>query len=77
MIAATRDQMLSFSLDIEEIVYMKDISYMDAILEYCENNDVEIEVAASLISNNLKSKIQLEAEDLNFLPRSNTTRLPL
>lgn len=77
MIAATRDQMLNFSLDIEEIVYMKDISYMDAILEYCENNDVEIEVAASLISNNLKSKIQLEAEDLNFLPRSNTTRLPL
>lgn len=77
MIAATRDQMLSFSLDIEEIVYMKDISYMDAILEYCEKNDVEIEVAASLISNNLKSKIQLEAEDLNFLPRSNTTRLPL
>ena len=77
MIAATRDQMLNFSLDIEEIVYMKDISYMDAIIEYCEQNEVEIEVAASLISNNLKSKIQLEAEDLNFLPRSNTTRLPL
>jgi hypothetical protein len=77
MIAATRDQMLSFSLVIEEIVYMKDISYMDAIIEYCEHNDVEIEVAASLISNNLKSKIQLEAEDLNFLPKSNTTKLPL
>jgi hypothetical protein len=77
MIAATRDQMLSFSLVIEEIVYMKDISYMDAIIEYCEHNDVEIEVAASLISNNLKSKIQLEAEGLNFLPKSNTTKLPL
>jgi hypothetical protein len=77
MIAATRDQMLNFSLVIEEIVYMKDISYMDAIIEYCEHNDVEIEVAASLISNNLKSKIQLEAEDLNFLPKSNTTKLPL
>jgi hypothetical protein len=77
MIAATRDQMLNFSLDIEEIVYMKDISYMDAIIEYCEQNEVEIEVAASLISNNLKSKIQLEAEDLNFLPKSNTTKLPL
>jgi hypothetical protein len=77
MIAATRDQMLNFSLNIEEIVYMKDISYMDAIIEYCEQNEVEIEVAASLISNNLKSKIQLEAEDLNFLPKSNTTKLPL
>jgi len=77
MIAATRDQMLNFSLNIEEIVYMKDISYMDAIIEYCEQNEVEIEVAASLISNNLKSKIQLEAEDLNFLPKSNTTKLHL
>lgn len=77
MTAATRDEMLNFSLNIEEIVYMKDISYMDAILEYCDQNDVEIEVAASLISNNLKSKIQLEAEDLNFLPKSNTTKLPL
>lgn len=77
MIAATRDQMLNFSFIIEEIVYMKDISYMDAIIEYCEQNEVEIEVAASLISNNLKSKIQLEAEDLNFLPKSNTTKLPL
>ena len=77
MIAATRDQMLNFSFIIEEIVYMKDISYMDAIIEYCEQNEVEIEVAASLIWNNLKSKIQLEAEDLNFLPKSNTTKLPL
>lgn len=77
MMAATKDQMLNFSLEIEEIVYMKDVSYMDAIIDYCEKNKVEIEVAASLISNNLKSKIQLEAEELNFLPRSNTTRLPL
>jgi hypothetical protein len=77
MMAATRDQMLNFTLDIEEIVYMKDISYMDAIIEYCEEKNVEIEVAAALVSNNLKSKIQLEAEELNFLPRSNTTKLPL
>ena len=77
MIAATRDQMLNFSLNIEEIVYMKDISYMDAIIEYCEQNEVEIEVAASLISNNLKSKIQLEAEDLHYLKKSNTSQLPL
>jgi hypothetical protein len=77
MMAATRDQMLDFNLVIEEIVYMKDVSYMDAIIEYCDEHDVEIEVAASLISNNLKSKLQLEAEELNFLPRSNTTKLPL
>jgi hypothetical protein len=50
---------------------------MDAVLMYCEDNEVEFEVAASLISDNLKSKIQIEAESLNFLPKSNTTKLPL
>jgi hypothetical protein len=75
--AATRDQLIDFYHNIEEIVYMKDVSYMDAILLYCEENNVEIEVAASLINDNIKYQIQLEAESLNFLPKSNTTKLPL
>ena len=77
MMAATRDQLINFFHTIEEIVYMKDISYMDAILLYCEENNVEIEVAASLINDNIKYQIQLEAEDLHFLPKSNTTKLPI
>lgn len=75
--AATRDQLINFFHTIEEIVYMKDVSYMDAILLYCEENNVEIEVAASLINDNLKYQIQLEAEELHFLPKSNTTKLPI
>jgi len=75
--AATSDKMIEFSTLIEDIVYMKDVSYMDAVLLYCEDNEVEFEVAATLISDNLKSKIQIEAESLNFLPKSNTTKLPL
>jgi hypothetical protein len=55
---------------------MKDVSYMDAILEYCDSNGVEVEVAASLIDDKIKHQIQLEAESLHFLPKSNTTRLP-
>lgn len=77
MMAATRDQLINFFHTIEEIVYMKDVSYMDAILLYCEENNVEIEVAASLINDNLKYQIQLEAEELHFLPKSNTTKLPI
>lgn len=75
--AATRDQLINFFHTIEEIVYMKDVSYMDAVLLYCEENNVEIEVAASLINNNIKYQIQLEAEELHFLPKSNTTKLPI
>lgn len=73
----TKDEMTTFSLSVETIVAKKNIPYMDAVLIYCEETGLEIEVAAKLISGALKSKIQLEAEDLHFLPKSNTTKLPL
>jgi hypothetical protein len=66
-----------FSMAIEELVYMKDIPYIDAVVMYCEQTGFEIETAAKLISGVLKSKIKLEAEDLHYLKRSNTSQLPL
>lgn len=73
----TPDDIQKFSLEIEEIVYMKDIPYIDAIIEYCESNGFELEIAAKLVSGVLKSKIKLEAEDLHFIKKSNTSQLPL
>tara|TARA_B100001939_G_C16733440_1_gene526516 strand:+ start:430 stop:654 length:225 start_codon:yes stop_codon:yes gene_type:complete len=64
-----------FSHTIEEIAFEKKIPYMDAIVWYCEKNEVEIEVAAKLINAVLKSKIEAEAQDLNFLPK--VAKLPL
>lgn len=66
-----------FSMAIEEMVYMKDIPYIDAICMYCDENGFEVEVAAKLVSGVLKSKVQLEAEELHFLKKSNTSQLPL
>lgn len=66
-----------FSMEIEELVYMKDIPYIDAIVMYCEDTGFEIETAAKLISGVLKSKIQLEAESLHFLQKSETSKLPI
>ena len=59
---------------IDNIVVKHKISYMDAVIYYCEKNNVEIEVLAKIIKSNdmLRSKIQLEAESLNYLPKSNT-----
>lgn len=74
---ATKEEVTSFSLTIEEIVWEKDISYMEAIILHCEKTGFEIELAAKLISGVLKSKIKIEAEELNFLPKSNTAKLPL
>ena len=54
-----------FSMAIEEMVYMKDIPYIDAICMYCEENGFEVEVAAKLVSGVLKAKVQIEAEELH------------
>lgn len=74
---ATKDEIAEFSMKIEEIVWDKDVSYMDAIILYCEETGFEVELAAKLISNVLKSKIKVEAESLHFLPKSNTAKLPI
>ena len=71
------EDMQKFSMDIEELVYMKDIPYIDAVVMYCEETGFEFETAAKLISGVLKSKIKLEAEDLHYLKRSNTSQLPI
>ena len=63
-----------FCMEIEELVYMKDIPYIDAVVEYCEQTGFEVETAAKLISGVLKSKIELEAQDLHYIKRSEIGR---
>jgi hypothetical protein len=66
-----------FATEVENLVWDRDIPYIDAVLLFCEQHNLEIETAASLINNsaNIKAKIQEEGEDLNFLPKVN--RLPI
>ena len=73
----TKEEITTFSLNIESLVKKKNVSYMDAIILYCETTGLEIELASKLISGSLKSKIKIEAEELHFLPRSNTNKLPV
>jgi len=61
-----------FSKMVEEVVYIKRISYMDAVIHICEENEFEIEDMRKYISNVIKEKIEAEAMRLNFLPRQNT-----
>lgn len=66
-----------FIKDIENLVSKYNLDYMDAVVHYCEKNNVEIEQAGMIIRNNIriKSKLQAECEDLNFLPKR--AKLPL
>lgn len=73
----SRDEVTTFSLSIETIAKEKNVSYMDAIILYCSETGLEIELAAKLISGALKAKIKVEAEELHFLPKSNTAKLPI
>jgi hypothetical protein len=66
----------TFAEMIEEIVWAKDISYMEAVILYCDKTGMEIEAAGELVAKSpVKDKIQTEAENLNFLPKS--SRLPI
>ena len=73
---ATKDEMKKFAVAIEGLVANTDYTYLEAIVEYCKNTELEIEVAASLINANLKSKIELQASDLNLLKTKNS-KLPI
>ena len=65
-----------FNLDIEEIVLEKSLNYIEAIVYYCEANDIEVEVAAKMINRNTKEKLQANANTLNLLV-DKTRSLPL
>jgi hypothetical protein len=64
-----------FSIIIEELVKEKRLSYMDAIVWWCEKNEMEIESAAKLCNGVIKEKLRYEAQELNFMEKPN--RLPI
>ena len=61
-----------FSLLIEQMVQTKNMSYMDACLEYCKEKEIEPNSIARLVNKALKQKIQMEAESLHYLPKTNS-----
>ena len=67
-----------FSLIIEGVVKdKKPITYMDAIIWYCEQNQIEVESVGRLISKALKEKIQVEASKQNLIKVEATGKLPI
>ena len=66
-----------FSLNIESIVKEKRISHMDAVVWYCEENDLNKSQVSSLISKSLKEKIKLEATNLKMLKYPKCGMLPI
>jgi predicted aldo/keto reductase-like oxidoreductase len=53
------------------------VTYIDAIVDYAERNEIEIEILGEIIRRSpvLKARIHVEAEELNMVDR--VTRLPV
>lgn len=60
-----------FTKLVEATVLEKQLTYMDAILWLCEQNNIEPLDVKKFVSNIIKDKVEAEARKLNFLPKQN------
>ena len=65
-----------FALLIEDYVKDKKMSYMEAVVLYCEENNIDPGSVKPLINKHLKEKIAYEAQSLNML-KDKTAKLPI
>jgi hypothetical protein len=68
------DMMLTkvrFNRMIEDTVKKHRLSYLEAIVHLCEENQIEVEDIKKFISDPMKEKLEAEAMKLNYLPRGN------
>ena len=65
-----------FAMIVEDIVKKKKISYIDAVVLYCTENQIDPSTTKSMINKNLKEKIAYEAQGLNML-KEKTAKLPI
>jgi len=55
---------------VEQIVQEKRMSYIDSVIYACEKHGIEVEDSRKYINVVLKSKIEAEAMQLNFLEKN-------
>ncbi len=57
---------------IQTTVLEKRLTHIDAIVDICEENKIEIEDISKFLSPVIKEKIEVEAMNLNYLPKEST-----
>ena len=76
---AINDKFISkdrFSDEIEQLVKKTKMNYIDAIVDYCQSNDIDVETVGKLVSNPLKERIKCDAIELNYLKSTSKGKLP-
>lgn len=71
------DIQVTVTKEVQRLVDEKGMSYIEASIEYAKDTDVDIETVATILSKipYLKARIEMEAEKLNLIPK--TDRLDL
>ena len=68
-----------FSEKIENMVKESagSINYIEAIVCFCDDNEIEIESVPKLLSKPLKEKVKNDAQQLNYMKRTTRGVLPI
>ena len=66
-----------FTQDVEQLVLTTELNYIEALVSYCEDNNIEFESVGKLIAKPLKDKLKAEATALNYLKRTSKSKLPI
>ena len=67
-----------FAENIETLVLEnKEMNYIDAIVHFCDQNNIDVESVPKLISKPLKEKIKCDAQQLNFMKKTSRAKLPI
>lgn len=61
----------AFTKLVEDAVFKKKLSYIDAVVHVCENQGIDPEDSRKFVSPVIKDKLEAEAMELNLLPRQN------
>jgi hypothetical protein len=61
---------------LDKMVRNLKISYMEAILQYTNDVDCEVEMVAKMLNKQIKDKIEAEAYELNMM-KDRSSKLPL
>ena len=61
-----------FSIIIEDLVREKRLTHFEAVMFYCEQNGLEAHTITRWMDKAMREKIQYNAEELNYLPKTSS-----
>ncbi len=71
----TKQEKNKFYKEVETIVETLELDWIEAILHYCQQTGMEVEVASSLVGDKLKRKMTEVAINKNMLKKSNKLKV--